>query len=639
MSLIKLTNISKNYAHANVLKNINLQINRGEFIAIVGKSGSGKSTLMNILGCLDTPSSGKYFIENSLVSNLSSDELATIRGKKFGFIFQKYNLLSNLNAFENVELPAIYQGTKADIRAFNAKKLLANLDLADKISHKPSELSGGQQQRVSIARSLMNGAEVILADEPTGALDSKSGQGVMSILCELNKIGHTIILVTHDAKVASFASRIIEIKDGEIISDTQKDKKNPPTKNENLSLKRRNFALKDIFIQSIKIAINSLLSHKLRTILTMLGIIIGIASVVCIVALGRGSQDKILADINKIGTNTIVFFPGKSFGDMFLNRTRSLDLGDLKLIEKQNFVQSVTPNIMQGGKIMHKNLTFSAMLSGGNDQSINVEGLEIQSGRNISEDDVLSSNSVCIISQSLKNSLFKDTDAIGKIVLFNNRALKVVGVLKHDDNLEKDGTLTLFAPYTTLMNKISSRHSISSISVRIKNGVNSQVAQKLLENLIATRHGKKDFHTLNIDSIKQTVTNVTNTMSLLISSIAVISLIVGGIGVMNIMLVSVTQRTKEIGLKIAIGAKKSDIMLQFLLEAILICLIGGILGILLSFCIGWMVGNFLQSLAFSYSFVSVFLALISSMFIGVIFGFIPAKNAAKLNPVEALLRE
>lgn len=638
MSAIKLENISKSYNQTKILKDINLQIQDGEFVAIIGKSGSGKSTLMNILGCLDTPNSGKYFIDGKNILNLSSDEFANIRGRKFGFIFQQYNLLPTLSALENVALPAIYQGVKADIRRLRAKELLKNLDLSGKENHKPNELSGGQQQRVSIARSLMNGAEVILADEPTGALDSKSGQNVMSILSKLNKIGHTVILVTHDAKVASFASRIIEISDGKILSDTQNANFTPQNRSNFTQIKPK-FAIKDVFNQSIKIAFNSLLSHKMRSILTMLGIIIGIASVICVVALGRGSQDKILADINKIGTNTLVFFPGRSFGDMRLNRVKSLDMSDVKLIQRQNFVQSVTPNVLTSGRITHKNLTFNAMLNGGNEQSINVEGLEIENGRFIDEDDVLNSNSICVISANSHKALFKNTDAIGKIIFFNNKALKIVGVLKPDNNFERDGTLSLFTPYTTLMNKISKRKNISSISVRISDEINSQVAQKSLENLIIAKHGKKDFRILNFDSIKTTVSNVTNTMSLFISSIAVISLIVGGIGVMNIMLVSVTERTKEIGLKIAIGAKKSDILLQFLLEAILICFIGAILGILLSFGIGAVFSKFLQNFAFSYSVMSVFLALISSMFIGIIFGFIPAKNAANLNPIEALLRE
>lgn len=643
MSLLKLVNICKNFGTTKnatkVLKDINLDINSGEFIAIIGQSGSGKSTLMNILGCLDSPSSGEYYIDSKLISNLNKDKLALLRRKKFGFIFQKYNLISDMNSTQNVALPAIYAGLSYEKRTKRAKELLESLDLDHRLNYYPSELSGGQQQRISIARSLMNGGEIILADEPTGALDSKSGELVLKILEDLHKNGHTIILVTHDLGVASHAKRVIEIKDGEIIRDENKNESYVPKKTQTIQNKNSLFAIKDMVVESFKMAVGAILSHKLRSLLTMLGIIIGIASVVSVVAIGKGSQEKILADINAMGTNTITIYPGKSFGDMRANNVRSLSISDARLLDKQSYVMSVTPNTSTNGTITFHNLSFTGMLRGGNEQSINVNGLKLEDGRFLDAKDVKENASVVVIDSNTKDSFFSNTDPIGKILLFNKQPLKIIGILKPNDNFGSNETLRIYAPYTTVINKITGDRNINSITIRVKDDVNMQLAQLAITELISTKHGKEDFFVRNSDSIRQTVESTTGTMRILISAIALISLIVGGIGVMNIMLVSVTERTKEIGLKMAIGARSRDILTQFLVEAILICVIGGILGLVLSFAIGFIFMYFVSTFAMSYSLASIIIALISSMLIGVIFGFMPAKNAANLNPIDALSRE
>ncbi|ASM35308.1 macrolide export ATP-binding/permease MacB [Campylobacter sputorum subsp. bubulus] len=645
MSLLKLVNICKNFGTAKnptkVLKNISLEINSGEFIAIIGQSGSGKSTLMNILGCLDIPSSGEYYIDNNLISNFDKDKLALLRRKKFGFIFQRYNLLSGINATENVALPAVYAGINYDKRIKRAKELLENLNLSHRLNYYPSELSGGQQQRISIARSLMNGGEIILADEPTGALDSKSGELVLKILEDLHKIGHTIILVTHDLGVANHAKRIIEIKDGEIIKDENKSKNENyiVKKIDKIEVKNSLFAIKDMFVESFKMAVGAILSHKLRSLLTMLGIIIGIASVVSVVAIGKGSQEKILADINAMGTNTITIFPGKSFGDMRANNVKTLSISDARLLDKQSYVMSVTPNTSTNGTLTFQNLSYTGSLLGGNEQSINVNGLKLEDGRFLDKNDVINNASVVVIDSNTKNNFFPNSNPIGKVLLFNKQPLKIIGVLKPNDTFGNTETLRIYSPYTTVINKITGDRNINSITIRIKDNVNMQLAQVAITELISTKHGKQDFFIRNSDSIRQTVESATGTMRILISAIALISLIVGGIGVMNIMLVSVTERTKEIGLKMAIGAKSRDILMQFLVEAVLICVIGGIFGLILSFIIGFIFMYFVSTFAMTYSMVSIVISLISSMFIGIIFGFMPAKNAANLNPIDALSRE
>ena len=643
MSLIECKNINRFFgtgaSRVHVLKDVSLSIEKGDFVAIIGQSGSGKSTLMNILGCLDTATSGSYQIDGIETSQMEPDELAALRRKRFGFIFQRYNLLGALNARDNVALPSVYAGVKQKERAARAEKLLDDLGLQGKEENKPSELSGGQQQRVSIARALMNGGEIILADEPTGALDTKSGENVMEILHALHRQGHTIIMVTHDPNIAANANRVIEIRDGQIIADNSKNPDIPPSPIESIQEKTSWSFYQDQFMEAFKMSVQAIVAHKMRSLLTMLGIIIGIASVVSVVALGRGSQEKILQDITSIGTNTISIFPGRGFGDRRSSRIKTLTIEDANVIGKQSYVDSATPQTSSSGTLTYRNTDLTAQLYGVGDQYFDVRGLKLSEGRLFDAVDVKEDGQLVVIDQNTKKKLFEGVDPLGKVILFKKRPLTVIGVVEEQNSFGSSDSLMLFAPYTTVMHQITGESYTNSIIVKVKDDASSQVAEKSLTELLTVRHGTVDFFMRNSDSIKQTVESATGTMTLLISCIALISLVVGGIGVMNIMLVSVTERTKEIGVRMAIGARRSNILQQFLIEAVLICLIGGLVGVLLSGVIGVVFNQFVTDFAMSFSIVSNIAAVVCSTVIGVIFGFMPANRASKLNPIDALAHD
>ncbi|AJD04919.1 MacB family efflux pump subunit [Campylobacter lari] len=643
--MICLENIQKKINNTTILENINLYIQKGEFVAIIGQSGSGKTSLLNIIGTLDEPSSGKYFLDVYEVTNLNKDEKARIRREKIGFIFQRYNLLSLLNAKDNVALPAVYAGKNKHERSQKAKELLSFLELDHKELSKPNELSGGQQQRVSIARALMNGGELILADEPTGALDSKSGKIVLEILNKLNEQGHTVVLVTHDREIAARAKRVIEIKDGKIISDNGV-KKADEIKAKLMPKEKKSFnLLKNQLFESLKMSVASIVAHKLRSLLTMLGIIIGIASVVCVVALGLGAQQNILASISSIGTNTIEVVSGRGLGDIRSGRTR-LNLSDLKTLSSLPYLEAVEADMGKVGVVTYKNNSLQARIHGVGPNHLRLRGFVMVDGRFINNEDIKDNTNICIVDENALRFLFDNDGAkniLGKSIIFNKQPLTIVGVLKKErDNKDfkpDENTIKIYTPYSTLMNKITGDKQIRAIVTKVKDEINPALAEEAMVKILEIKRGKKDFFTINSDAIKNAIEENTATLTLLISSIAVVSLIVGGIGVMNIMLVSVSERTREIGVRMAIGARKEDILMQFLIEAVLICSLGAIFGVMLSFVII----EVFNSLNFGFTMIlslnSVFLGLLSSVLIGVVFGFFPAKNAANLNPISALSKE
>ncbi|MDK4530284.1 ABC transporter permease, partial [Kingella kingae] len=473
------------------------------------------------------------------------------------------------------------------------------------------------------------------------ALDSGSGENVMEIIHELYAEGHTIIMVTHDPKIAAQANRVIEIKDGEIISDSSKTTEIAPSNVKSIQEKHGLAFYKDQFQEACTMSVQAIVAHKMRSLLTMLGIIIGIAAVVSVVALGKGSQEKILADINSMGTNTISIFPGKGFGDRNRSRIKTLTVADGQAIAKLSYVEATTPSTSTSGTLTYQNTDLTASLYGSGEGYFDVRGLKLGTGRLFDASDVKDNAQVVVIDNNTAEKLFPaGTNPLGKTILFRKRPLTVIGVLQKEDNMMGGSdSLNLYSPYTTVMSQISGDKFISSLAVKVKDNVDSQVAEKGITELLLARHGTEDFFMLNSDSIKQTIESTTGTMTMLISCIALISLVVGGIGVMNIMLVSVTERTKEIGVRMAIGARQSNILQQFLIEAILLCLIGGVSGVLISFGLAAVFNHFVTDFAMSFSTASIVGAVVCSTAIGVVFGYMPAKNASKLNPIDALAHD
>lgn len=670
--LIQIEQLTKDFpagdGQIRVLHGLNLTLYQGEMVAIIGQSGSGKSTLMNILGCLDRASGGSYHVYGRAVNTLDGEALAKLRREHFGFIFQRYHLLGDVHAQDNVIVPAVYAGMDTTKRKARATALLTALGLGDKIYNRPNQLSGGQQQRVSIARALMNGGDIILADEPTGALDSHSGKEVMAILHQLKDKGHTIIMVTHDPNLAKQAERVIELKDGHIIadyytankSDIQSKLDNPDTSqsqnqtspklyfdNDDLSsLTAKKGAMAGFFDrlkESFRMSLYAMKAHKMRTLLTMLGIIIGIASVVSIVGLGKGTQAQILSEINALGTNTITVMNGYPFGDP---RRRfgydNLTIEDAEAVAKQPYAISVNPQVDVNVSARYKGIESNASINGVGKDYLMVTGEKLRMGTRFNDHSIHNLAQDMIIDDNAYRIFFGGQgNPIGETMMVGNIPAQVVGVLDNKETSfgRQTNTPQLYMPYTTVMYRMLGKSYLDRFVVLIDPKTPSDIAETAISQLIESRHGTDDFNILNTDSIRQTVESTTNAMTLLISSIAIISLIVGGIGVMNIMLVSVTERTNEIGVRMAVGARQSDILQQFLIEAVLVCLLGGALGVLLAFGVGELINRFGGGdFRVIYSPLSVVAAFICSTMIGVIFGFLPARNAAKLDPVEALSR-
>lgn len=641
--LLKLDHTSRHYESGDTvvkaLDDVTLEIYPGEFVAIMGQSGSGKSTLMNIIGCLDRSTAGTYHVLGKDVSTLSSDELAALRRETFGFVFQRYNLLATASAAENVEMPAIYAGMNKAERQARAKDLLAKLGLGERADHRPSQLSGGQQQRVAISRALMNNPPVILADEPTGALDSRSGQEVMALLKDLHAEGRTIILITHDENVAAHAKRVIRIQDGHIIDDTQIAADTLQAGiTKSLDLEAKSGAGAES-VEAVTTAVRALRVNIFRTSLTLLGIVIGVAAVITMLAVGNGSKAKVLDQISAMGTNLLSIRPGaagiRSSGDI-----ATMTLDDVAAIRDLPNIETVVGERNTRKTLRVGNIDYATTINGTGSGFTVARDWAVKDGTFFTDRDMNSYAPVMVLGQTVAKTLFPSGDSpVGQYVMVGNIPFEVIGTLvgKGAAPWGQDQDDAVFMPVTTLMIRLTGGTYLSNITAKVEDvdRVDDTIAQ--ITDVIKRRHGTEDFNVRDTASILEMATQTQNTLTVLLGAVAAISLLVGGIGVMNIMLVSVTERTREIGIRMATGARMRDIMIQFNTEAAVVCTIGGILGVMIGFLTGWIISLF--SVDIRFSMMPALMAFGCAVATGLLFGYLPARKAARLDPVVALSSE
>jgi macrolide transport system ATP-binding/permease protein len=654
--MIEITQLSKTYQMGDLslkaLDEVSLSVEQGSFIAIMGPSGSGKSTLMNLLGLLDTPSSGTYRLDEQEIKNLTEDDLAQLRRKIIGFVFQQFHLLARTSAEENVSLPQIYSAKKVDIS--RSQKLLDMVGLSNRKGHKPNELSGGQQQRVAIARALVNNPKIVLADEPTGNLDSRSEKEIMSLLCGLNQKGITVILVTHEEEIANYAKRIIRMRDGKILSDEQiKNRTAPETaidieipKPESLSGSSFSFILD--FLVHLKEGIKSLIANKVRTFLSMLGILIGVAAVIAMLALGRGAQKSIETQLASLGSNLLTLRTG-SFrsGGVYLGTgsVAKLTPEDAEAILRGiPSVKAVAPELNGKGQVVFRDKNWSTSVLGTTENYATMRASIPVIGRFFDDFEDKKRMRLAVIGMTVAAEIFGDVDPIGEYIKINKVPFQVIGVLpEKGNNGFRDQDDIIMVPLNTAMYRLMGKNYVDQVNIEVKELNQMDEAQDQIKGLIEKRHrippSQTDaFQIRNMQDIQEALSESSRTMSWLLASIAAISLLVGGIGIMNIMLVSVTERTREIGLRKALGAKRKDILIQFLVEAMVVSLLGGVAGILLG-CSITLALTFLANWTTSISMFSILLATLFSALTGIFFGLWPAKKAAALDPIVALRYE
>ncbi len=650
--IVSLRGVHKIYQRGTLpvhaLRGVSLDIYAGEFVAIMGQSGSGKSTMMHLLGCLDRPTEGSYRFAGTEISELDSDQLASLRRHAFGFIFQQYNLLATATADENVEIPAIYAGVPRAQRFARARDLLTSLGLGDRLDHRPNQLSGGQQQRVSIARALMNGGEVILADEPTGALDSKSGREVLELLRDLNARGHTIILITHDPNVAAEAQRVVQLKDGLIVSDAPSEKAAargdaarvpisvvPPD-----YLSHPNATSLPDIMEAAKMALRSLRANIFRTILTLLGIIIGVGSVVAMLAIGDGAKQQVLQSIQNMGTNLLLIRPGAPNVRMAGAVIATLVPTDAEAIQNLPNVANAVPEFPSQVTVRYRAKDYVTSSNSTVAAFTEARDWQPSEGAFFTDADVKSFAPVVVLGQTVVRALFGEgANPVGQYVLLNNVPFEVIGVMsaKGATPYGSDMDDIVFVPSSTGRLRIHGQTYSKSITVKVDDVTRIDETQDAITTLLTARHRTVDFQIRNMASILDTATETQNTLTILLGSIAAISLLVGGIGVMNIMLVSVTERTREIGVRMATGARKLNILLQFNTEALVVCAAGGLIGVALGLTTAWGLAQIGRPIA--YSAGPVVLAFGCAFATGLLFGYLPARKAANMDPVVALSAE
>ena len=648
-TLIELNDITKVYTMGEnkltVLDHVSLKIDEGDFVAIMGPSGSGKSTLMNLIGCLDISTSGQYIFDGRDISNFSEDELAIFRRHELGFIFQQFNLLSYFDAAENVALPLLYSEGK--IEKEKSGTLLGRVGLGDRAEHLPREMSGGQQQRVAIARALINKPKLILADEPTGNLDSQSEKQVMEILRELNSLGMTIVMVTHEDEIGEQSNRIIRMRDGKIISDVRNHPL-PEKKEIKVSFEEKKhsvLSLEEHFKQGMK----QLMSNKIRTFLSVLGVLIGVASVVTMMAIGTGAQKAIESQLSSMGANLLMVRTGvmRSAGAAAQTGATALLYEEDAEALKNKFpqIEGAASSLEGRGQIVYKNKNWNSSILGVGQEYYDLRSMKVMEGRKFTDEENRKRARVAVIGATVYRELFGGKNALGEFIKINKTSFQVIGLLEEKGSSGfRDQDDVILVPIETAKRRLFGRVTIDSIDVQVGQNTDTTDLETEIRSFLNARHKipvasqEEAFRVWNMADMKKAIESSSQTMTMLLTVIAAISLIVGGIGIMNIMLVSVKERTKEIGLRKAVGATGKDILNQFLVESVVVGIVGGVMGILTGVFLA-IVLNAFSGWSTSISIVSVVISFVFSLLIGLVFGVYPARTASKLHPIEALRYE
>jgi len=643
--LVELKNVTRTFVtgggvEVHALRGVSLDIWAGEFVAIQGQSGSGKSTLMNLIGCLDRPTSGEYRLSGRNIDDFDANGLAWLRREVFGFVFQSYNLLPTASAEENVEVPAVYAGKPYAERRRRALDLLDSLGMSDRTDHRPNQLSGGEQQRVSIARALMNGGQIILADEPTGALDSQSGEELLQLFERLSSQGHTVIVITHDPVVAARADRQIEILDGRIVQDTAteqqgRERTELPDLNKVADDMRTASSFGDM-LEAFRMAMRSLRTNTFRTFLTLLGVVIGVMSVVTMMSLGEGTKLVIAEEINQFGANRLtVFADRKEFPGA------KIPFDDIEAVEKGlPNLDSVLPELRSNATVRHKNVDYSTSIVATAEVYPQVRDWKLSSGVFFTKQDSERYNPVAILGATSRDELFPyGGDPLGQYILINKVPFLVIGTMSRRGSGGYgvgDEDDVIFVPLKTGANRLFGETSLHTLVVTVVDSNRIHETERELKALLTDRHGEEDFRVLNTVQMLEAMDEAMSTATLVLGAIGAISLLVGGIGIMNIMLVSVTERTREIGIRMATGARQSDILVQFLSEAIVVSLFGGLVGIGAGMAVGLLITSLASQIQVAFTALPMIVAFSCAAGTGLLFGFVPARNASRLDPVVAL---
>jgi len=651
--MIEIVDIKRTYtigeSPVRALDGVSLTIGQGEFVAIMGASGSGKSTLMHILGLLDVPDSGQYRLMGKEVGKLNGDELATLRNNVAGFVFQQFHLLGRMSTIDNVMLPCIYSDERGDFRA-DALKRLDMVGLGHRSAHRPNQMSGGEQQRVAIARALIRDPMLIFADEPTGNLDTKNSHEIMRILTELHRQGKTVIMVTHEPDIAEYAGRVITMKDGKIIEDRKREgmEFRPEAAQAVMKIEHQPLFKPSRMLGFVSQAFRSITSNKIRTLLSVLGILVGVASVIAMMALGTGAQASMEERLKSMGSNLLSIrggsarIRGAAQGSGTFTRFTAQDAE--AIAELKPLVSRVSGEVSGSAQLVYQDKNWNSSVDGVDYDYGQMRSVVPVAGRWFTRGEIQARRKVAIVGTTVVSELFGNADPVGKTLKVNRINFTIIGVAPPKGFAgRRDQDDVVLIPVTTAMYRVLGKEYFDSIYVEVSSAENIEPAKQAIDVLVRKRHkiqpdDDESFNIRDMTEFQQMLSATTQTMSMLLGSIAAISLVVGGIGIMNIMLVSVTERTREIGLRKAIGARKGDIMLQFLIESVGMTLTGGLIGIAVGVGVSVMLSTF-AGWAVKTSMFSVVLATGFSVLIGLFFGLWPARKAAALKPVEALRYE